>query len=187
MATIVIIGGLPCTGKSFVAASLQRQLRWPLLAKDGFKETLFDALGGRDRDWSRELSRASYALLFEQLDQLIEADVNCIVEGNFRLEHEPALERQIAAPHRCIQILCKAEGATLLERFTARARSGQRHPGHVDQQSLAELTPELLQGRAEPLRLSGLLFEFDSTNASPTQASAFIDAVVAATRDAAAQ
>jgi predicted kinase len=184
MATIVIIGGLPCTGKSFIAAMLQRHLRWPLLAKDGFKETLFDALGCRDRGASRDLSRVSYALLFKQLDQLIEAGVHCIVEGNFRAEHEPALAQRVAVPHRSIQVLCKAEGATLLERFAERARGGQRHPGHADLQRLAELESELLQGRAEPLRLPGSLFEFDSTHASPTQTSAFVDAVIAAARDA---
>lgn len=182
MTTIVIIGGLPCTGKSSVAAMLREQLHWPLLAKDAIKETLFDALGCRDREWSRDLSRASYAVLFAQLEQLLKSKINCIIEGNFRPEHSIPFRRLIAPADRCVQILCKAQGDVLLQRFTERARSGARHSGHVDLESLAELTPELLRGRAAPLQLPGLLLEFDSTAPASAARAALLNEIAALAR-----
>lgn len=164
---------------------LRRELHWPLLAKDAYKETLFDTLGCRDREWSRSLSRASYALMFAHLEELLDANVHCIVEANFRAGHEPRL-RGLLARHKCIQVLCKAEGRVLMERFAARAGSGSRHPGHVDLQSFEELRPELLIGRAEPLRLQGSLFEYDSSTATPAETSAFIGAISALARREAA-
>lgn len=181
MTSIVIVGGLPCTGKSSLAALLQTRLGWPLLAKDAIKETLFDALACGDREWSRRLSRASYALLYVQLAQLLRTGVNCIVEGNFRSEQALRL-RELLVADRCIQVLCKADGAMLLARFAARARSASRHPGHMDLESLEELRPELSMGRAPPLEVPGPLFEFDSTTATPADSATFVSKIAAFAR-----
>src|SRR5882757_1320731 len=51
--TVVLVSGLPGSGKSMLAECLRQRLSWPLLAKDNLKEILFDTLGVRDRDWSR--------------------------------------------------------------------------------------------------------------------------------------
>lgn len=181
MTSIVIVGGLPCSGKSSLATLLQARLGWPLLAKDVIKETLFDALACGDREWSRRLSHASYALLYVQLAQMLRTGVDCIVEGNFRSEQALRLREMLAAD-RCIQVLCKADGAVLLARFAARARSANRHPGHMDLESLDELAPELSMGRAPPLPLPGPLFEFDSTTATPADSAVFVNKIAAFAR-----
>ena len=48
---LVLVTGLPCSGKTCVASRLSGELGLPMLAKDDIKEALFDALGygGRER------------------------------------------------------------------------------------------------------------------------------------------
>jgi len=58
--------------------------------------------------------------------------------------------------------VCRTDGAELLRRF--RARTGQRHPGHGDEQLLEELGPRLLAARYEPLDIGGVLWELDTTD-----------------------
>lgn len=130
---IAIILGSPASGKTTLARRLSAELRIPCLCKDDVKEALFAALGTGDRDWSRRLSRASFAALTGLAAAQLTSGVSCIVEGNFRPEHTPAL---LAAAHGAsvLQIRCVAEPQELLRRFTGR----QRHPGHLDQQLRAE-------------------------------------------------
>lgn len=167
LATVVAVTGLPCTGKSTLAARLQRELVWPLLAKDAIKETLFDTLGWSDRAWSRRVSDASYELLFALLKQTVQARTNVIIEANFRAEHA-ARFGELPGSLRLVQILCVADGELLQQRFMARARDGTRHPGHVDEQAYAELAPQLARGM-DALRLpnASLAIEWDTTQPQP--------------------
>lgn len=162
--TVLIISGLPCSGKSNLAARLQSDLRWPLLAKDAIKENLFDSLGWRDREWSRRLSWASYALMFAMAEQLLANGVSCILEGNFRAKEYGEVKRLLTGGStRCLQILCKAQPQVLLKRYVARAESGLRHPGHVDLQCFPELKMELMQDGGEAVETPGPTLEFDTT------------------------
>jgi len=61
---LVIIGGLPGTGKSTLGSFLSQELSFPCVSKDGIKETLYDTLGYSDRKWSRKLGVASFELLY---------------------------------------------------------------------------------------------------------------------------
>jgi predicted kinase len=168
--SLIVISGAPCAGKSTVAAELRRLLGWPLLAKDAFKETLFDTLGAGDRDWSKRLSGASYALLLQAAEELLMTRRSCIVEGNFRwLENEArfvALRR--AQPQaRWLQIFCDAPTELLIARYGERVSQGARHPGHVDAEAAAEVEAELRRLRV-PLPLAGTTtLSFDSSNNDP--------------------
>lgn len=46
---VILVNGLPATGKTTLARRIATDLRLPLLAKDAIKETLFDTLGWSDR------------------------------------------------------------------------------------------------------------------------------------------
>ena len=172
--TVLVIGGLPCSGKSALAEELKRRLGWPLLAKDTIKEAMFNELGWKDREWSRRLSRASYAVMFACAKQFLDARASLVVEGNFRAaQHGVELALLLEhAPARCVQILCKAGFDVLMQRFVARAETGQRHPGHVDLKSLEEIGKELREG-VFALPLSGQLLEFDTTTITDDARAAF--------------
>src|SRR6188472_2514946 len=83
---VVIITGLPGTGKTAFGRFLSRELSMPYLSKDGIKEILFDTLGYSDREWSRKLSVASYELLYYFVEQELAAGRDFVVESNFRAD-----------------------------------------------------------------------------------------------------
>ena len=61
---IVIINGIPGTGKTTIAKPLADQLGFPLISKDTIKEFLFDTIGVGDREWSQMLGKASSEFLY---------------------------------------------------------------------------------------------------------------------------
>ncbi len=163
---LLIVLGLPCTGKTTLARRLAADLRLPLVAKDGIKETLFGTLGWSDRAWSRRLGMATYALIYHLVEAQLSAGRSLIVESPFDPQHATreflALKNKYG--FRPVQVLCWAEDDVLVQRFTARAASGERHPGHVDHLNAAEFEETLRRGQARPLDIGGPVFEVDTTD-----------------------
>jgi predicted kinase len=161
---IVIVGGLPCSGKSKLAERLRARWLCPLLCKDIFKELLFDTLGGADRAWSRRVSAAAYEIMFRHAEELLLCGISSIVEGNFRdHEHRARFARLSSLGATFVQIHCVASSEVLVARFRERARSGRRHAGHADIESLPEMENELLTALQEPMPVDGPVVECDTT------------------------
>lgn len=91
MTRLLVITGVPATGKSTVARRLARRWSVPLIAKDRIKEPLLDVLGAPDAAASRRLSDASFAVLFAVAHELLAAGASVLLEGNFRPEHAATL------------------------------------------------------------------------------------------------
>ncbi|QBD81854.1 ATP-binding protein [Ktedonosporobacter rubrisoli] len=160
---LILITGLPASGKTTLAKHIAAEFHFPLITKDGIKELLFDQLGWKDRAWSRQLSSVTYALLFHFIELQLSAGQPVIAESNFaRTDEFLALKRRYA--FEIFQIKCFADGLTLFQRFKERAEAGIRHPGHVDQQTYEELKPLLLRGKDEPLNIGGTYYEIDTTD-----------------------
>lgn len=174
---LVIVNGLPCTGKTTVGRCIAARCGLPFLHKDAVKEILFDTLGWKDRRWSKSASVCAFEMLFLFIATLAKTGTSLIVEGNFRRsEHGrrfEALCRQFETT--LVEVLCRAEGRTLWQRFRQRAASGSRHPGHVDEQTFEELKPQLLQGRSEPLGIAEDCFEVDTTDFAAIDLTALIE------------
>jgi predicted kinase len=165
---LVIITGMPCTGKTTLGRRLSENFRLPYLHKDGIKERLFDSLGWSDREWSRRMGIATMDLFYYFLEIELTAGRSLIVESNFYtdLATPRFLALQEKYPFRVFQINCFSQGEVLVERWLARSCSKERHPGHVEAANLEEFLPAIRKGRLEPLRLEGELLELDTTDFS---------------------
>ncbi|MGH8230801.1 MAG: AAA family ATPase [Steroidobacteraceae bacterium] len=143
-ANLLLITGPPASGKSRLARLLAERFHASCCSKDEIKDTLFEVLGTGDAAWSRRLSDASFALLFQWGARLLSAQPLLLMDGNFRPgEHEPAVRTLLsAAAARSAQVLCVAGPDIRAARLAARAAEPDRHPGHRDQQlSLGPLAP----------------------------------------------
>lgn len=153
---LVVVTGMPSSGKTTVAEALSRELRLPLLAKDEIKESLYDTLGAGDISWSGRLGDAAYALIFAIARTLLDSSVSLIVEANFFRDHTTGFRS--LPEHRLVQIHCAAPLDVLLERYAQRVR----HPGHHDAEKIGELPGRFESGAHAPLDLDGELIELDT-------------------------
>jgi predicted kinase len=172
---VVVVTGPPASGKSSIARDLAERLPAPLIAKDPVKETLFDALGTGDPDWSRKLGIATYAILFLTLEQELAAGRSCVLEANF--DHNEASAQlaaiQLRHPFRALQIVCTASRELLIDRFISRA--GSRHPGHIDDERLEDVIESIDAGRWRALELDGETIEVDTTDWSTVDVDALVE------------
>ena len=157
---LLIVTGLPATGKTTLAQTLARRWSAPLLAKDLIKEPLLDVLGAPDASVSRRLSDVSFAILFALTRELVAADVSAVLEGNFRPGEHAAPLLALPRPVTCAQILCRVDESERIRRLSARASDPTRHAGHRD----AELAREA-NSDTEYLKVPGERFLFDGTEA----------------------
>jgi predicted kinase len=170
MPTLVIVCGLPATGKSSLAEILRDELGWPLFAKDHFKELLYDAVNPVDDDdeatraESTEKSQEGIAVLYAIANEVLRAGVSCIIEANFR----PHLARADMAPLLGMahgrQVHCSIPDEMVLERYRERSRAGERHPVHVESGAEESLVEGMDQGEGDPLPLDVPLLEVNSTD-----------------------
>jgi predicted kinase len=177
---LIIVTGLPCSGKTNLGRQISSQFKIPFISKDGFKEKLFDTLGWSDRAWSKKLSGASYEMMFYALEELLEVGQSCVLEANFdpNVHSEPLTKITEKFQARVVQIHCVTEPEILLERFRTRWENGERHPGHGDPVMISEME-SLVKQKIQPLELRGPVFELDTTELANLETSALFAAIEA--------
>jgi predicted kinase len=164
--TIIIVTGRPASGKSTLAKWLAQELKLPLVSKDSIREVLFDRLGWRDREWAQVLGRASIDIMFYFARAELAVGHSIIMDNSF---HPPvsnprfqALKEEYDA--ESIQIVCDSDHEILFQRFKTRAESGNRHPGHGDENVLEKLYANLADTSSQILEIGGAVIEVDTTD-----------------------
>jgi predicted kinase len=134
---LVVITGLPGTGKTTLARELACRYRVPLICKDTIKEPLLDLLGS-DAARSRALSNVSFAILFAMCKELLALGQSLILEGNFRSgEHEAALLAALPSVRPdIVQLLCRLDEEERRSILLQRSHDPTRHAGHRDAHQL---------------------------------------------------
>jgi AAA domain len=133
---VVLVTGVPGSGKTTVARALSAELCLPLLSTDAVKESLFEVLGVRDREWALQLRQAS-------LDVVWSLVPNCPAGAIIDVWLHPTLKDVAKAGlaglnrHRILEVLCAVSGDVAAARYAARTR----HPGHLppDSATLARI------------------------------------------------
>jgi glucokinase len=156
---LVMVNGVPASGKSSVAQALADATGWPILALDTIKNPFLTTLPPGDRLFNRTLGRASYAAIFDLLAEA-PAGASFIVDAWFGFQPLHVLETGLARAGitDLVEIWCHAPPQTVGDRYAARlALRPAGHPG-------ADYVPELiaLAERAMPTGLAPC-YDVDTT------------------------
>jgi predicted kinase len=150
---LVLVSGLPGSGKTTLAGPLAEALGFAMLSKDVIKEQLHDALGDVDPDPS-ESSRRLGATAMELLWRLAEDQVDVVLEANFRPDAHQK-EKVAGLGGRPVEVHCTCPPELALERFANRP---DRHPVHAARTFSEDQVPEY-----GPVAL-GPVIEVDTTH-----------------------
>lgn len=129
---LILITGLPATGKTSFARYLSRKMEIPMASKDIIKEHLFDTVGFKNRNEKVALGIAAMDIMYHFAEIQLELGKPVILENNFENISRPGLLK-IIEKYNCktITIRFHADMQILSERFLVRDRSPERHRGHV--------------------------------------------------------
>jgi predicted kinase len=157
MNAVVVVAGIPGSGKTTLARALAKELRIPLVSKDTIKEALFDALGSHDLEWSQQLGLAAHRVMYALV-----ADLDSVVlESHFWRGVSEVDLRSLARP--LIQVYCRCPVDLAVDRYKRRAMTADRHPGHLPEHQTDEVIAAWASIEPEPLELDAPLIEVDTS------------------------
>lgn len=156
---LVMVNGVPASGKSTVALALAEKTGWPVLSIDTIKNPHLELFENVDREFNRLLGRASYKAIFSIIRDAPPGST-FIVDAWFGFQPINTLKQhaQMAGITRIAELWCQAPPAVVAERYTK--RSSARLHGHPGPEYAAELVK--LAENAEPARL-GPVISIDTT------------------------
>lgn len=164
---IIIITGMPGTGKTTLGRKLSDKYNLPFISKDALKERMFDTLGWNDKAWSLKLSAASHRIMDYLIYEELKAGHSIIIESNFKEEIDSERFRFIQEQTGCalVQVLCWAKGEVAYERFVKRIDTAERHSGHVEELPLEQIKEDFItaDGKDTPLKINGTTAELDTS------------------------
>ncbi|MBQ2990068.1 MAG: AAA family ATPase [Clostridia bacterium] len=129
---LILIVGMPASGKSYFARTCGAHFGYPVLEKDEFKEILFDTLGF---DCYAVKRRMDYTATLETLhaaEAMLKAGQSVIIVNNFRDDNKQAvldlIERYRCA---CVTVFFGGDSDAFYRRYVERDNKHLRHLGHV--------------------------------------------------------
>ncbi|MBQ4322329.1 MAG: ATP-binding protein [Clostridia bacterium] len=129
---LILIAGMPASGKSTVAQKLSRRFGIPVLEKDAIKEELFDTLGFSDYSQKRALDVAATAVLLRMADSLLAGGTSFILVNNFRADAADEVKGLLNKYDvRCVTVFFRGDGDVFYQRYAERDQNRARHMGHA--------------------------------------------------------
>ena len=143
---LIVVTGSPASGKTTLAESLSEEMGLPLLAKDAFKEEIYDNLEGAGPSDSHRLGFVAVRLMQSRSKRLLEKGVALVIESNFKRSLSIDDLQALFAVSRPVLVQCVAPKDEVLDRYVERSEQGDRHPVHDDANQVDELRDDLEKG-----------------------------------------
>lgn len=151
---LVMVNGVPASGKSGVAQALCEKTGWPVLTLDTVKDPFLELIESVDRPFNRILGRASYKSIFSIIKEAAPGST-FVVDAWFGFQPIEVLRSHIAMAGitEIAEIWCHAPPEVIGERY------GQRSHGRLAGHPGPAYVPELIElaRRAEPYRIGPVL------------------------------
>ena len=129
---LILIVGMPASGKSTFARACSAHFGYPALEKDGFKEVLFDTIGFTNYGQKRVMDFAATRVLLHGAEALLAAGNSCILINNFRDDNKEeicSLIRKYGCT--CVTVFFGGDSDVFYRRYVERDNRHERHLGHV--------------------------------------------------------
>lgn len=170
--TVILVNGIPASGKSTVAQALAHHFGLPYLTLDGIKEPFMSRLDNVDRALNRRLGCAAYDAIWSIVAQAPEC-CTYVIDAWFGFQPREPLRHYLreAGVVQPLEVWNQISGELAAERYGSRI--GQRSKGHPG----AEYLPELraLAERATPMAI-GPVFRVEQ--AQPVEIGKIVDWLV---------
>lgn len=155
---VVLVNGIPASGKSTLTRTLAARLNLPVLTLDSIKEPFMASFGPVDRQRNRQLGCAAYQAIWQIVGQ---APQGCVylIDAWFGFQPKSVLEQGLASAgvSRALELWIAISPDDAAARY--QARLANRMPGHPG----AEYLPELrrLAEQARPMA-AGPIYQVDA-------------------------
>lgn len=189
---LILIAGMPATGKSTLAKRIGNVLNLPIFEKDEIKEALFDTIGYADLTEKRRLDTAATAVLLRCIETLLQHDQSLIAVNNFTTDDQAQLQAVLTRHQcHCVTVFLNGDPDTLYARYVERDKRRTRHLGHtfidryppLPQDDLTRsMTREYFADRFEKqgmadFRIDGTRIDVDATHPETINVDALITAI----------
>ena len=130
---LIIVNGLPATGKTTLSKQISQLTNIPTISKDDIKELFFDQLGIKDREWSAILGASSIETLYLLAEQLLCYSRSIIIEAPFQPNFSSHRLKNIAKKNdaEILEIYCLTDPEVRHQRGQGQQQNDERHPGHL--------------------------------------------------------
>lgn len=131
---LIIIAGIPATGKTTYGNKISKELKIPIFSKDRFKEVIYDSVcdSSFGYEQKRKVGISSYSVLYAICEEMMKIGASFIIESNFTKDSAVRINELLEKySYKGIVVKFDADLKTLHTRFLEREQTAERHPGLV--------------------------------------------------------
>lgn len=166
---LIIISGLPATGKTTLSKKISDSFNLPLISMDAIKELMWNSLGHEfDFEFNDKIGRSAFEIVFHFIEASLSKGVSLVVEAHFNpeLNNERFNNLSKIFDAEILQIHCGCETDVLRKRFKERMKRNDYHKGHKHTISLygeERIMNSLGTKNRTRLDIKGETFDLDTT------------------------